>query len=888
MSKRGTKRVSLYANLSNRRQTSRDYKARRKAEYLASLPKHPVKRLMYRMHPKRFFAYWFSKDGLIMGLKLTGIGLGLIVLMIGGLFLYYGKELDAIRPDEIAKRVQTTVTKYFDRNGILLWEDKGDGNYKLVVKEDEISQYMKDATVAIEDKDFYKHGGFSVSGIMRATFSNIGSKSGSTQGGSTLTQQLIKQVFFSDQASDRGLSGIPRKIKEVILSIQVEGTYNKQQILTMYLNESSYGGPRNGVESAAQAYFRKKAKDLTLPEAALLASIPQRPTYYNPYNTNGRDDLIARKNTVLDYMAEQGYVKKEEAEAAKKVAILDEIKPEPSNTANMKAPHFVTMVKQQLAEELGAKVVGSGGLTVKTTLDYRAQQIVEDYMNKIFSSNLPAANGFDNGAATLIDTPTGQILGMVGSRDFNYPGYGSWNSATSWLQPGSTIKPEVYAALFKGNYGAGSIVPDTPIDQATYRTADGKSVANFDNTFKGNITVRQSLAMSRNIPAIRAMNWTGIDKTKEVIRDMGDKNYCKNGQEVNAGLSSAIGGCTTNQVDHVNAFATIARMGVYQPPTSVLEVRNTQGQLIKQWKETPKQVLDPQITYMLADIMSDQAARLPAFGSLTGGFLPNKPDGVRIAGKTGTSNDGVTGYPRDLWFMSYSPKAAFGVWVGNHTPTPLSPRAYSTLLGPTNAGVMHDVHVNIFQKDGTWKPNDWYTVPAGLQKLTVAGRTDWFPSWYNKTQALAGEKMVFDKVSKKKAIDCTPAAAKIEVSVQVFVDPVSKQKSYFSTDGYDPNATDDVHKCSDTPPLVNTIDVTKTGTTYKITVNVTQGVGGHALQSVDVSVGGNSVGSIPASGSGSYSLTYTPTSSSSQTVSATVTDTALYTSAAYSINQTFN
>jgi membrane peptidoglycan carboxypeptidase len=373
------------------------------------------------------------------------------------------------------------------------------------------------------------------------------------------------------------------------------------------------------------------------------------------------------------------------------------------------------------------------------------------------------------------------------------------------------------------------------------------------------------------------MYLTGIDKTLSVIRDMGDKNYCTNGQEVNAGLSSAIGGCTTNQVDHVNAFATIARMGVYKPTATVLEVKNSQGQIIKQWKDSSKQVLDPQIAYQLADIMSDQNARLPAFGvGGSTGFLPNKPDGVRIAGKTGTSNDGVTGYPKDLWFMSYSPKASFGVWVGNHDSKAASPTAYSTVLGSVNAGVMHDTHANIFAKDGSWKANDWFSVPAGLQKLTVSGKTDWFPSWFNKAKATTGEKMVFDTVSKKKATDCTPAAAKVEISVQTMTDAATKQKIYLTTDGYDPNATDDVHQCGDVKPFVNSVNVSKSSGKYAINVSVTQGT--HALQIINITVGGAAAGSISVSGSGNYSLNYTPTANGMQTVSATVTDTALYTS----------
>ena len=230
-----------------------------------------------------------------MALKILAVATLLIALMIGGLFAYFRKDLDKINPGELAKCVQTTVTKYYDRNGTLLWEDKGTGNYQLVVKSDQISDYIKKATVAIEDKDFYNHHGVSVSGLMRAVLTNA--KGGQIQGGSTLTQQLIKQVFFSEEASERGVKGIPRKIKEIILAIEVERMYDKDQLITLYLNESPYGGRRNGVESAAQTYFGKSAKDLNLAESALIASIPQNPSYFNPYNVAGNKALIARQHT---------------------------------------------------------------------------------------------------------------------------------------------------------------------------------------------------------------------------------------------------------------------------------------------------------------------------------------------------------------------------------------------------------------------------------------------------------------------------------------------------------------------------------------------------------------------------------------------------------------
>lgn len=260
--------LSVYSNLSRRRKTKKDGQSRKRAQYLASLPKHPVKRFFYRLHPKRLYHYWFSRQGGIMALKVAGVGILLLALMIGGLFAYFRKDLDSIRPSELAKRVQSTVTTYKDRNGQVLWEDKGDGNYKLVVGSADISNYLKQATVAIEDRDFYKHGGVSPTGLIRAVVNNA--TGGSTQGGSTLTQQLVKQVFFAEESQDRSLGGVPRKIKELILSIEVERMYNKDQILTLYLNESPYGGRRNGAESGAQTYFEKSAKDLSIAEAALL------------------------------------------------------------------------------------------------------------------------------------------------------------------------------------------------------------------------------------------------------------------------------------------------------------------------------------------------------------------------------------------------------------------------------------------------------------------------------------------------------------------------------------------------------------------------------------------------------------------------------------------
>lgn len=576
MAKKPTKsrNMSVYSNLAHKRKTKKDSEARKKAEYLASLPKHPMKRILYRLHPKRFWGYWFSKKGGIMALKIAGVGLLFLVLLVGALFAYYRKDLDQIRPGELAKRVQTTVTRYEDRNGILLYEDKGAGNYKLVVDGSEISKYMKDATIAIEDRDFYKHNGVSPVGITRAVISNASGNS--TQGGSTLTQQLVKQVFFADQAQERGLAGIPRKIKELILSIEVERMYDKDQIMELYLNESPYGGRRNGVQSAAQTYFGKTAKDISLPEAALLAAIPNQPGYYNPYNRAGNQDLVTRQHKVLDNMVEVGSITREQADAAKKVAIIDSIKPEASQYENIKAPHFVQMVRTQLEQELGKATVGKGGLVVRTTLDIRIQDKLQEAVTDMFNSNIPTRNGFTNGAATVEDTQTGQIVALVGSRDFNYEGYGQDNAATAYIQPGSTVKPFVFSELFKKNYGSGSILSDTNFDRQY-----GAKVQNHDARFMGNINIRSSLALSRNIPAIKAMYIDGVQPSLQTIRDMGASSYCSQGADTTVGLASAIGGCGVRQIDMVNAYASLARMGVYKPTSTVLEVKNSQNTVLK-------------------------------------------------------------------------------------------------------------------------------------------------------------------------------------------------------------------------------------------------------------------------------------------------------------------
>lgn len=863
-----SRKLNVYANLSNKRRVTKDTDTRRRAEYLATLPKHPVKRLFYRLHPKRFWAFWFSKRGVIMALKIFGVAVLLIALLVGGMFAYFRKDLDQIRPGEIDKRVQSTVTTYLDRNGQLLWADKGDGNYKLVVPSADLSDNLKKATVAIEDRNFFQHSGISVSGTIRAAFNNF--SGGDIQGGSTLTQQLVKQVFFADQTSNRGLGGIPRKIKELILSIEIERMYDKDQILTLYLNESPYGGRRNGAESGAQTYFGVSAKNLTLAQASLLAAIPQNPSTFDPYNVAGHEALINRQHEVLDAMHQVGYITQAQVDEAKAVPILDTLKPLADQYAGIKAPHFVEMVRSELTNELGAATVGKGGLTVKTSLDLRIQTKLEESMTAMFGSYIPGYAGFTNGAATVEDSQTGQIVAMLGSRDWNYPGYGQDNAAIAYIQPGSSIKPLVYSQLFQQkaagqqNYGSGSLLNDTNISSIY-----GAPLQNDDQRFLGPITIRLGLAGSRNVPAVEAMVINENAKkgsTISTIHALGATSYCTQGPDTSAGLSLAIGGCVLKQTDLVNAYASLARGGVYKPQSDVLEVKNSSGETLKKWVDVAgTQIVSPQSTYVLDDILSDTKASVSL-----GNYAAKNIPGVKLAIKTGTSDKG--GNAKDLWMMGYSPALTMGVWLGNSDTTILK-NGTSSLGSPIVASVMEYAHKDVYAPEGKWKSGDWFTQPAGIQRVTQSGVSQVFPSWWNATQGHTNATLTFDKVSGYKATDCTPDGAKDVVSLIKSNDPVTNQVVYSNVpSGYDATKDDDRHSCSDAKPRFDTSGITTSGGSLSVTI--IPGTFPLSPSSVTFSANGTDIPNVTQIGN-TYKVAYGD-SMAVGSISAVVTDSGYY------------
>ncbi len=780
--------MGVYSSLTSQKKQIKDRaegkQSKAKKKQLAPLPKDPWKRFLAHFRWERIKAYWFSKDGLKRIGKIFAACILLGIIAVGALFVYYKNQLKEIELTDLT--IAETVNTYLDRNGELLWEDKGDNDYRLVVKEDQISPYVRQATVAIEDRKFYTHPGVDLSALMRAVISTVTGQG--VQGGSTLTQQLIKQVYFSSEAASANRGGLSRKIKELILSIELEKMYSKEQIITMYLNQSPYGGRRNGIESAAQTYFGKSAKDLNLAESALLAAIPNNPAVLNPYNTYGNEALIARQHKTLDVMVEMGYITQEEADAAKEVPILDQILPESNQYTGMKAPHYVMEVKSLLEDKYGIQTMRAGGYTIKTALDLRAQEMAEQAVAT--GNELRNLNGSDNIALVSLDVETSQVIAMVGSIDWETPIYGEVNATTSLLEPGSTIKPLLdYTPLFAMQdggivYGPGSITVDENIDSFYCAGATGAcSMSNATGRFYGNITMRESLSNSLNIGAVKALAIVGIENGLEVLHSLGDTSYC---QDSSAGLSMAIGsGCTVKMVEHANAYASIARGGSYKDLVYVLEVKDPSGKVIDSWKDTEAtRVVDEQVAYEISSILSDADARAKYnFGSQSYSFGFVVP-GVWTASKTGTTTTTNSAVAKDSWMVSYSTAIATVVWNGNHDGAGLTSSTNQIVRQVVN-DYMENVHKNLYAEEGKWKSGDQPIAPAGIQKLTVNGRSDIWPSWYNEDKSgVKKEKVFFNSSNYLQASDCTPERFRIEVEVTKVIDPISKTETISAPEPY--------------------------------------------------------------------------------------------------------
>ncbi len=869
--------------------------------------------MVWRLQPKKLAEYWFSRDGAIMALKIAGIGILAFFILMLGIFAYFRKDLPNIT-DISGGNLGGSISYYDRTNQQLLWQDY-DAVKRVPVASKDISKYIKDATIATEDRNFYNERGFDIKGIGRAAFNNL-SHSGGTQGGSTITQQLVK--LSQDWTQDRSIA---RKVKELILAVELERSYTKDQILTGYLNIAPYGGVDYGVQAAASDYFHKSAKDLTLDEAAALAAIPKSPSVYSPYNKAyfDRPSFIGRYNYVLDSMVDTGKIKKAEAEAAKKVDVLAKVQPQQTKYAGIQAPYFVLAAKNEISKRfLPSNANGSakvGGWRVTTTVDMTLQAKAEE----IVANNLGNVTRFgaDESALVLEDVKTGQMMALVGGTDFNNEDHGKINYAQWYISPGSSFKPYDYSALIENSAsaGAGSVLYDSETKLPNYPCTkkglpppkgDSNCLQDYDFRFPGPLTLRYALAGSRNVPAVKAMLTAVPGKTADSVNktintanammDAPGAYKCFNpGVDVNTATSkdetqcyeaSAIGdGAYLHLDQHVNGLATLARLGQAIPQTYILQVQDASNKTIYKFQQPkPNQVIRADTAYILDDMTSDPNAS----------YLPikwHRYNGWHNSIKTGTTNNGFDGL-----MMSWNTQYAVGSWVGYHTRNKTLGTFMENLTTPLTKSLM------TFALDNLHKPAVSWTEPSGLQHLPAyvvtthvgvssiepSPSTDIFPSWY-KQRAASNQNQTIDKISGKLATDCTPPAAKQTLGGNAA--PETYSVDIFTGVGGAANAdnsgADDVHKCDDVKPTISSFTVTGSDGQYQLSATAAPGThalsGGQYGGSLAFTIDGQPVTGCANSCSGSIdsngnlTMSFSNTSyNGTYTVTATVTDTMLY------------
>jgi membrane peptidoglycan carboxypeptidase len=853
--------IKVNRSLDEKWRARKDEKLRKKAAYLSTLPTNRFKRMLVRMHPKRVIKFWFSRDGAIMALKVLGIGLILGFLLLISMFAYFRKDLPNIK--DISSSNLGGSISYYDRTGTVLLFQDYNAIKRVPVPSSQISPYVKDATVAIEDKNFYHEGAFSATGIVRAGLHDtlgIGG-SGGLQGASTITEQLVK---LNENLT--GSRTVTTKIKEIILAVELERQYSKDDVLTGYLNIAPYGGVDYGVESASEDYFGVHASQLSIAQAAMLAAIPQSPSYYSPfsdpqYNTAasendfGEGALIGRQQYIIAQMAKQGYISSAQATTAEQVNVLAEIHPLQNKYAGIQDPYFVLAAKQQLENQYGAATVNRGGWKVITTLNTGLQNYAVNDINSN-ARNVKDVGG-DEEAMVAEDVQTGQVVAQVGGENFNDPVDGQINYANTNISPGSSMKPFLYAALIQNNSnaGAGSILydvqqplPGYPCTNKTEPTAtsNGGNCLWDDNfVYPGAETLRYALAGSRNVPAVKAAyevephdtspNYTTsinkwINTANSAIGVKGAYGCYNEGVDVETATaadqtqcygSASLGSGDIALDQEVNGDVTLGRLGQEIPQTYILKITDASNKTVYQWQQ-PKdtQVYSPDTAYIIDSILDD-----PRASYLTTAQKFQNYDGWDIAVKTGTENQEFNGV-----MTAWSTKYAVIGFPGYHTLNkPLEEGHFEDITEPITRTWMEQALNSLGTKPVNWTaPSDIKTGASYVQRVTtgfgaeVPGpSTDLYPSWYTGS-ALGGSKNTsetLDKVSGDLATSCTPSSAKETTTAQ--------STNQFSVDIFWPlgNAsantttttlTDTVHQCSDSPP---TITVTPNTTSSCDTVN---------------------------------------------------------------------
>ncbi len=613
---------------------------------------HLGKRIKQNKHLYRNLVLFFLSASLIVG---------------GGVFFW----LSSFKvPDfqSFEDRKVENSTKIYDRTGEVLLYDIHQNVRRTYITFDKMSVHIKNATVAIEDSEFYNHNGVRVTSTIRAVLSNIFGI-GIGGGGSTITQQLVKNTLLTQKKT------YARKIKEWVLAVKIDSSMPKEKILEYYLNEAPYGGTIYGIEEASQTYFSKKASDLSLVESAYLAAIPQSPTTLSPYGKN-RNLLEDRKNLVLARMLEVGFISQEEYDQAKAEVVTFS----PQSTLGIRAPHFVFFIKDYLEQKYGSEMVAKGGLRVTTTVDLELQEKGEEIVKEVALKNAEAWNG-ENGALVAIDPRTGQILTMVGSRDyFDKEIDGNFNVATASRQPGSSFKPFIYATAFKKGFTPDTVLFDLPTEFQSSCNPYGKALPgrsqsncympqNYDNHFRGPMTLRSALAESINVIAVKLFYLAGLNDSLKTAEDMGISTLRDVGYY---GLTLVIGGGEVSLLDMTSAYSVFANEGKRNPYTGILKVEDGDGNILEEFSLKERAVLPANTALTVSDVLKDEQARIPTFGARSVLYIPGRD----VAVKTGTTNNN-----RDAWTVGYTPSIAVGAWAGNNDNTPMG-KGGAALAGP--------------------------------------------------------------------------------------------------------------------------------------------------------------------------------------------------------------
>lgn len=601
-------------------------------------------------------------------------------------------------------------TKIYDRTGKVLLYDVHGNIQRTEVPFSEISDNIKRATLAIEDTDFYSHRGVQPKAILRAVLANLSSGS-SSQGGSTITQQVVKNSLLT---KDKNYT---RKIKEALIALKLEKSMSKDQIFSHYLNESPYGGNMYGVEEASQAFFGKKASEVSVAEGAYLAALPKAPSYFSPYGPN-KDKLDERKNLVLWRMKQLNILTQEEYDQA----LAEKVEFKPDNTGGVKAPHFVFYVRSLLEEKYGRDAIENQGFRVITSLDWKLQEKAEELTAKYAKENEKNFNA-KNASMVGIDPKTGQILVMVGSRDYFEEGAdGNFNIAISHRQPGSAFKPFVYAAAFEKGYLPETVLFDTETQFDTSCSPEGVPLSpgkncytpeNYDHIYRGPISLRNALAQSVNIPAIKTLYLVGIADAIKTAKALGITTLTNPNRY---GLTLVLGGGEVSLLEMTSAYGTLANDGMRNPYASILRIEDETGTPIEEFTPAPERAISENVARQISDVLSDNTARAPAFGENSALRIPGRD----VAVKTGTTND-----YKDAWIVGYTPNFALGAWAGNNDNTPMEKKVAGFIIAPLWNEMMREALKTIPDEGfiAPEKPANYSALPPVIRGIWQGGDT---------------------------------------------------------------------------------------------------------------------------------------------------------------------